>query len=94
MGVRRAEVTLPGCLSRGSRGRDCCVLCVIYVYFAELYIILGFGLHDRCARDVVSPRGLFGADTAVWVRAWGVSFLSGACFLQISVFTGSWIGFP
>ena len=38
-----AEVTLSGCLSRKSRGRDCCVLRVSYVYFEEFYILLRFG---------------------------------------------------
>ena len=39
------------------------------------------------------PRGLFGAGTAVWVRARGIWFVSGACYLQIYVFAGSWFGF-
>ena len=86
---RGAEVTSSGCLSRGSRGRDCRVVCVIYVYYKELCIIVWFGLHERCARDVVRPWGPRGAGKAVWVRAWGVWFGSSVCSVQIFVFLGN-----
>ena len=94
VGVRRAAVTLSGCLSGSSRGRDCCVVCVLYVQFAELYIILGLRLHDRCARDVMRPRCLCGAGKAVCVRAWGVWLVSNACYLQGAVVAGSLFGLP
>ena len=81
---------LSGCLSRGSRGRDCCVLCVIYVSFEKLYILVGFGLRERCLRGTARYRSLCGAGKAVWVRAWGVWFVSGACYLQVCVFSGNW----
>ena len=29
------------------------------------------------------PWGLCGAGKAVWVRAWGVCFVSGMCYLQV-----------
>ena len=87
-------MSLSGCLSRGSRGRECCVLCVIYGSFEKLYIILGFGLHERCLRGVVMHRVLCGAGKAVWVRVWGVWFVSGACYLRVYVFTGNCIWFP
>ena len=64
----------------------------MYVQFAELYIILGFGLDDRCARDVVRLRGLSRAGKAVCVRAWGVWVVSDACYLQVAVVAGSWFG--
>ena len=86
-------MTSSGCLCRGSRGLDCCVLWVTYVSLADLYIILGFGLHARCAREVVRPRGLCGAGKDVWLRAWGVWFLSGVCYLQVCVFSGNCFGF-
>ena len=65
-------MTSSGCLSRGSRGRDCRVLCVVFIYFEELCILIGFGLHERRAWDVVRSWGLRGAGKAVWVWAWGV----------------------
>ena len=64
---RGAEVTSSGCLSRGSRGRDCRVLCMIYVQFKDLRIIIGFSLCEKCARDVVRSWGLRGAGKAVCV---------------------------
>ena len=88
-----AEVTSWGCLSRGSRGRDCRAACVLYVYVKELCIIVGFGLQERCARDVMRPWGPRGAGKAVWVWAWGVWFVSSACYLLGFVFPGSWFGF-
>ena len=86
-------MTLSGCLSRGSRGRACFVLCVIYVQSKEIYIILGFDLHEICLLGVVRHRGLCEAGKAVWVRLWGVWFMSAECYLQISVFAGNGFGF-
>ena len=57
---RGAGATSSGCLSRGSRGHNCRVLCVMYVYFKELCISIGFGLHGRCARDVARSRACVG----------------------------------
>ena len=68
---RGARVTPPGCLSRGSGGRDCRVLCVIYVYFKEFNLILGFGWRERRARDAERLWGPRGAGKATWVWAWG-----------------------
>ena len=65
-------MTLSGCLSRGSRGRDCCVLCAIYGSFEELYILLRFSLQERCLRGVMRHRSLCGAGNAVWMRVWEV----------------------
>ena len=87
-------MSLSGCLSRGSRGRDCCVLCVIYVQFKKLYRILGVGLHERCLWGVVRHRCQCGAGKAVRMRAWGLWFVSGECYVQVSVFAGNWFGFP
>ena len=53
-------MTLSGCLSRGARGRDFFVLCVIYVYGEDRYIILGFSLHERCVRGVEASGSLWG----------------------------------
>ena len=52
----------------------------------ELCKILGFGLHERCLRGAVRRRGLRGAGKAVWVRVWGVWFVSSEWYLQVSVF--------
>ena len=86
---RGAEVTLSGCLSRGSRGRDCRVVCACYVYFKDSCVVLGFGLHERCARDVERPRGLRGAGKAVWVWAWAIGFASGLRYLRRFVLPGN-----
>ena len=86
-------MTLSGCVSRGVGGCDCRVLRLMYVYVKEIRIIVGFGLHERCARDVVRPRGLRGVGKAVGVRVWGVWFVSGACYLQAFVFACIWDGF-
>ena len=58
-GVRVGEVTLSECLSRGLRGRDCCVLRVICSYFKEVCKTLKFGLRERCLRGVMKGLGLW-----------------------------------
>ena len=63
-------MTSSGCLSRKSRGRNCRIVCVLYVSFKELCIIIGFRLHERRARDVMRSWGPRGAGKAVWVWAW------------------------
>ena len=64
-------MTSSGCLSRGSRGRDCRVVCVLYICFKEICVLIGFGLHERRAQDVMRSWGLRGAGKAVGVWAWG-----------------------
>ena len=64
-------MTSSGCLSRGPGGRDYRVLCVNDVQDKELCVRIGFGLHERRARNVVKSWGLRGAVKAVWVWAWG-----------------------
>ena len=61
-----------GCLSRKSMGRDRRVLCVLYVKVKAVCINIGFGLRERCARDVVRSWGLRRAGKAACAWAWGV----------------------
>ena len=65
-------MTPSGCLSRGSGGRDRRVLCIIYVYFKELILIIGFGWRKTLARGAMRPWVPRGAGNATWVWAWGV----------------------
>ena len=58
-------MTLSGCLSRGSGGHACCVVCVMYASVEEAYIILGFGSCERWLRGAVKRRGPCGAGKAV-----------------------------
>ena len=60
-------MTSSGCLSRGSRGRVCLLLCVTNVSLEDLCIIIGVGLHERRARDILRSWGLRGLGEAVWV---------------------------
>ena len=61
VGLPASGVERPRLLFRG------CNLCLR----KELCLIVGFGLHESCARGVMRPRGLCGAGKAAWVWAWG-----------------------
>ena len=54
-------MTLSGCLSEGSRGRDCGVLYVLCRGFKEVDINLKFGLCKKILRGVVKGLGLWGS---------------------------------
>ena len=79
-----------GCLSPGSWVRGCRFLCVIYVCFTELNLIIGFGWRERRSRGAVRPRGPRGANKATWVWAWAVLICVG-CVPFAGFCTPKWL---
>ena len=55
----------------GVGGRGCRVLCVLYVSFNEVCIIMGFVLCERRPREVGKSWGLRRAGKAAWAWVWG-----------------------
>ena len=55
----------------GVGGRNYRVLCVGYVEYKELSIMIGFGLCERRPCDVIRSWGPRGAGKAAWAWVWG-----------------------